>query len=375
MHVLAQYRAKVEEREAAVLSPYAELSSAHSRPFGAEDDHRLPYKRDVDRIVHSKAYARYVDKTQVVYLVDNDHVTHRSLHVQLVSNFARGIAEILGLNVDLVEAIALGHDVGHPPFGHEGEQYLCELSRDFGEGSFAHPWQSCRLYREIEPLNLGLAVYDGFLCHDGGMRDRVIRPKHGKTWELHYAELDKKHRTPGVNLAPATLEGCLVKLCDTMSYLMRDVEDAISLGVLTRDRVPETRLGRTNREFLARIAADIIRSSYGRDEIGVSEEVFADLKVLRTFNFKEIYQDPRIKVESGKIRRSYRILFETLLKDFEHRVEDSYIWGHFAHNKPKRYLDAVSPARMVIDFISGMTDGYFVKTLERLIVPQRIDLR
>ena len=129
----------------------------------------FPYKRDVDRIVHSKAYARYVDKTQVAYLVENDHITHRSLHVQLVSNFARGIAEILRLNLDLVEAIALGHDVGHPPFGHEGEGYLSSLSKEYGNGPFAHPWQSCRLLTDIEPLNLGLAVYDGFLCHDGGM--------------------------------------------------------------------------------------------------------------------------------------------------------------------------------------------------------------
>src|SRR3984957_3501716 len=155
--------------EESVLVPIASLSKNHSRYFGPEDDHRLPYKRDVDRIVHSKAYARYIDKTQVVYLVENDHITHRSLHVQLVSNFARGIAEILHLNLDLVEAIALGHDVGHPPFGHEGEEYLSALSQEFGAGHFAHSWQSCRLFMHVEPLNLGLAVYDGFLCHDGGM--------------------------------------------------------------------------------------------------------------------------------------------------------------------------------------------------------------
>ena len=124
-----EYRQHAEEREGKTLCSRAAFSKDHSRCMPLESDHRLPYRRDVDRIVHSKAYARYSDKTQVVYLVENDHITHRALHVQLVSNFARGIGEILQLNLDLVEAIALGHDVGHPPFGHEGEGYLSELSR------------------------------------------------------------------------------------------------------------------------------------------------------------------------------------------------------------------------------------------------------
>src|ERR1700722_2444663 len=148
------YRQEAEKREEQILHPKAAFSKQHQRYFGPEEDHRLPYKRDVDRIVHSKAYARYTDKTQVAYLVENDHITHRSLHVQLVSNFARGIAEILRLNLDLVEAIALGHDVGHPPFGHEGEGYLSKLSEEFLDLPFAHPWQSCRLFTEIESLNL-----------------------------------------------------------------------------------------------------------------------------------------------------------------------------------------------------------------------------
>src|ERR1700761_5229302 len=151
-NILLSYRKSAEEQEKAMLHPKAAFSSEHQRFSGAEDDHRLPYKRDVDRIIHSKAYSRYVDKTQVVYLVKNDHITHRSLHVQLVSNFARGIAEILRLNLDLVEAISLGHDVGHAPFGHEGEGYLSALSVEYDNGPFCHPLQSCRLFTEIEPL-------------------------------------------------------------------------------------------------------------------------------------------------------------------------------------------------------------------------------
>lgn len=137
--LLEQYRGSVEAWESSSLHPKASYSADHTRLIPEEIDHRLPYKRDVDRIVHSKANSRYADKTQVVYLVDNDHLTHRSIHVQLVSSFARGIAEILRLNTNLVEAIALGHDVGHPPFGHEGEKYLSDLSIKHGEGHFFPP--------------------------------------------------------------------------------------------------------------------------------------------------------------------------------------------------------------------------------------------
>jgi dGTPase len=372
--ILSDYRQTIEKNEVSSLHPKASFSKDHSRYFGTEDDHRLPYKRDVDRIVHSKAYSRYVDKTQVVYLVDNDHVTHRSLHVQLVSSFSRGIAEILKLNLNLVEAIALGHDVGHPPFGHEGEGYLSELSQEYGNGPFAHPWQSCRLFTEIEPLNLGLAVYDGFLCHDGGMSATKVFPRYGKSWEDHFADKKLKLEDPDKNILPGTLEGCLVKLCDTMSYLGRDIEDAISIGILARAQVPKTILGTSNREILSVLASDIIENSYGKDYIGISERAYEALVVLRKFNFQHIYRHPKLKVESKKIKRSYRMLFETLLEDFKKTRDESYLWKNYLLNKNETYLKQTSPVQSVVDYISGMTDSYFVRTLEKFIVPRRIEL-
>ncbi|MBN9379003.1 MAG: deoxyguanosinetriphosphate triphosphohydrolase [Chlamydiales bacterium 38-26] len=371
---LSNYRQIAIEREKSTLQASAAFSENHSRFQGAEDDHRLPYKRDVDRIIHSKAYARYADKTQVVYLVDNDHITHRSLHVQLVSSFARGIAEILRLNLDLVEAIALGHDVGHPPFGHEGENYLSKISEAHGHGVFAHPWQSCRLFTDIEPLNLGLAVYDGFLCHDGGMNSTILRPRIGKTWADHFEDKKIKLQDPDYNLIPATLEGCLVKLCDTMSYVGKDIEDAINLGILSRDQIPETMLGKTNREILRVLASDIITQSYEQDYISISEEAFASLKILRDFNFKHIYTHPRLKVESSKIKKSYEILFEMLLEDLEQRQEESFVWKNYVSSKSDSYKDQTQPIQMVIDYISGMTDSFFVRTFEKLLVPKRIEL-
>ncbi|MBS4167960.1 HD domain-containing protein [Parachlamydia sp. AcF125] len=368
------HRNFVEENEACYLHGHAALSKSHTRYFGAEQDHRLPYKRDVDRIVHSKAYARYVDKTQVVYLVKNDHITHRSLHVQLVSNFARGIAEILRLNLDLVEAIALGHDVGHPPFGHEGERYLSKLAQEYGLTAFAHPWQSCHLFTHIEPLNLGLNVYDGFLCHDGGMQGCVLKPHFGKSWEDHFKERNLKLKDPDFNIIPGTMEGCLVKLCDTISYLGRDIEDAIQLKILDRKMVPKTILGTSNGEILSFVARDIIKNSYGKDYIALSEEVFEALKLLRQFNFKHIYVHPLLKVESKKIQRSYRILLETLLNDHQKNRENSHLWSHFLHNKTESYRSQFSEIQQIFDYIAGMTDNYFVRTLQQLIVPMPIEL-
>lgn len=373
-NVLAHYRQIAEQKEEVFLFHKASFSKNHSRLEGPEEDHRMPYKRDVDRILHSKAYSRYVDKTQVIYLVDNDHITHRSLHVQLVSSFARGIAEILRLNLDLVEAIALGHDVGHPPFGHEGEGYLSELSIEHDNGPFSHPLQSCRLFTDIEPLNLGLAVYDGFLCHDGGMSGTILIPKFNKNWDDHFKDRKQKKNQPDTNFLPATLEGCLVKLCDTMSYLGRDIEDAINLGFLQREQVPKTFLGTTNREILGVLAADIIRHSYDKEYIAISEEAYEALHILRRFNFQHIYIHPKLKVESSKIKSSYRILFEHLLCNLNEQNEQSYLWKHFLHKRSDHYLAHTKPVQMVIDYIAGMTDNFFVRTLENVFVPSKIQL-
>jgi dGTPase len=372
--VLAEYRKSAELKEEQTFHPKAAFSKNHHRHDATEDDHRLPYKRDVDRIVHSKPFARYSDKTQVVYLVDNDHITHRSLHVQFVSNFARGIAEILNLNLDLVEAISLGHDVGHPPFGHEGEGYLSELSEEYGNGIFAHPWQSCRIFSEIEPLNLGLAVYDGFLCHDGGLSGLKVSPVFGKTWESHFEEKKTKLNYPDQNIFPGTLEGCLVKISDTISYIGRDIEDAVALKLIDRTQIPKTILGNNNGDILGTLARDVIKSSYNQDFISISEEVFSALKTLREFNFEHIYNHPKLKTESKKIKQGYRILFELLYEDLVKNQFSSYVWKNFSHNKLERYLENTKPAQMVVDFVAGMTDTFFINTLSSLIVPKRIKL-
>lgn len=332
------------------------------------------YKRDVERIIHSKAFRRYTDKTQVVYLVENDHLTHRSLHVQLVSSFARGLAEMLGLNVHLVEAISLGHDVGHPPFGHEGEGYLSELTQELGLGAFSHAHQSCRLLSEIEPLDLHFHVYDGFLCHDGGMRQNQAVPNLAKTWDDYARECRERTIEPEKDFRPATLEGALVKMCDTISYLGKDIEDAIHLGIIQREAIPETVLGKTNNQILTTCGRDLVEQSKGKGYIQLSEPVFKALKELRKFNFSHIYTDPRLKVESEKIRAGYRYLAEALASDFQKKGDESVLWKEFLHSKTESYRDGVKSEQQVVDFIAGMTDNYFMAKLKTLLIPQKIVL-
>ncbi len=361
-----------ELSEEGVLFARAAFSKNHSRQVPEDEDHRVPYKRDVDRIIESKAYARYVDKTQVVYLLPNDHISNRALHVQLVSNFARGIGEVLRLNTNLIEAIALGHDVGHPPFGHEGEGYLDALTMEFGVGHYAHPWQSCRLFTILEPLNLGLAVLDGFLCHDGGLRTSKLEPVFDKTWQDHEKELLLKKENPDVGLMPASLEGCLVKFCDTVCYLARDLEDAIRLGLIRREDVPRTQLGASGAEMKKNVASDLIEESLDRDYIACSPVVLEAINTIRTFNFERIYFHPKLKSESTKIERGYRYLFTMLLEDFKTHGTKSYLFEHYLRTKPEKYLQSWTGPQFVVDYISGMTDSYFIRTLENLVVPKCI---
>jgi dGTPase len=356
-----------------MIHPYAAKNEEVKRLHEEKACFWDPYRRDVEKIIHSKAFRRYSDKTQVVYLVENDHLTYRSLHVQLVSSFGRAIAERLGLNSDLVEAIALGHDVGHPPFGHEGEGYLSEISESLNLGCFSHSLQSCRLYREIEPLNLSLATYDGFLTHDGGLQSKTISSM-PKTWQLHFQECSERQKEPEKNLPPATLEGALVKLVDTVSYIGKDIEDALSLKLVDVRDVPKTSLGIDNEAILEKVAQDIVTCCSKENSISISDEVFEDLQTLRAFNFERIYVNQSLKVESHKIRSAYRYLFDTLLDDATKKGEDSELFRNFLHSKSASYCDGTPLHQQIIDYIAGMTDSYFISMLNRLIIPQKISL-
>ncbi|MBA7468649.1 Deoxyguanosinetriphosphate triphosphohydrolase-like protein [subsurface metagenome] len=220
-------------RRESLLSPRATRNAAYLRRSGHKLEEpviRPPFFRDADRIVHSKAYSRYIDKTQVFYLVQNDHITHRVLHVQLVSKIGRTIGRALGLNEDLIEAIALGHDIGHVPYGHLGEKFLDELCREHGIGGFRHNVQSVRFLDGVEDCDLTLQVLDGILCHNGEVHDRSLTVEGEAGWDSFAEKL--RRIGGGGDALPLTSEGCVVRCADSISYLGRDLQDALEVEVI-----------------------------------------------------------------------------------------------------------------------------------------------
>ncbi len=379
---LKNLRDHLDRLEEESLSPYATLSRDAVREVREErliSGHRQWFSVDADRILHSLAYVRYIDKTQVFSLIPNDHITHRVLHVQLVSKIARTIGRFLRLNEDLIEAIALGHDIGHPPFGHDGERYLSEICMEYGLPPFLHCVQGVHALRRLEKkgrgCNLSLQVLDGILCHDGELHAQSVRPDRDKTFETLNREVHLKQENPSINLRPMTLEGCVVRMSDVISYIGRDIEDAIRLGLLRRKDIPARAreiLGETNGTMVYTLVTDLIHWSLERDEIGFSEKVAQALDELRAFNMEKIYKNPIIKTESDKIRGLYKILFKSFIDDLHKNRRDSLIYTEYLNGMDESYVKKYPPEIIVRDFISGMTDAYFIRIGKNKLIPRSL---
>ena len=382
---LGELRRQLDREEEAWLSPYATRSSqARRRRFEERISrgHRLDFAVDADRILHSRAYTRYIDKTQVFYLVDNEHISHRVLHVQLLSKIARTIGRYLRLNEDLLEAIALGHDIGHPPFGHDGERILSELCQAHGIGPFLHSVQGVRFLERVEKrgrgLNLSLQVLDGILCHDGESHLERLAPEREKNFDHLEAEIRLKLARPETDLRPMTLEGCVVRLADTISYIGRDLEDAIILNLVRREELPPLvveRLGSTNGTIVYTLVTDLIGHSYQKNYVGYSPEVGEALRMLKAFNYERIYNNPRIKQETGKIGDLCADLFTRFLKDVREKRRHSPIWREFLDEMAPEYLAESEPAEVVRDFIASLTDAAFLRQCQELFFPKPLPLR
>ena len=361
----------LKEREAEILSPVATLSVAGVRRFHdarLEEGYRQTFSVDVDRILHSRAYTRYIDKTQVFYLIHHDHITHRVLHVQLVSKIARSIGRYLGLNEDLIEAIALGHDIGHTPFGHDGERFLSELCRASGIGDFHHNVQSVqfldRVERKGKGWNLCLQTLDGILCHDGEVHNQILKPERNKTFEMLENEMVLKKENPLPQLMPMTLEGCVVRMADTISYIGRDIEDAIRLNMIKRSDLPKESvdvLGNTNGTIVYHLVTDVINTSFQNTYIAFSQKISEALKRLKDFNLERIYMNPKIKKETDTIKTLFGILFEKYLDDIENENRSSVIFKGFLEDMSEDYIQNHCKEEIVRDFIAGMTDQYFLR--------------
>lgn len=366
---LLELKRALAEKEEGHLSPLAARSRDGVRRRGEErDDHRLPFATDTDRILHSRAYTRYIDKTQVFYLVRNDHITHRVLHVQLVSKIARTIGRFLGLNEDLIEAVALGHDIGHPPFGHDGEKLLDQLCREHGLPSFQHNLQSVVFLENIEKqgrgLNLTLQVLDGVMCHDGEIHQQMLQPDRSKTFADFDREFAAKQLDGKLELQPMTLEGCVVRLADTIAYIGRDIEDAIELGMISRGDIPAAcveALGNSNGSIVYRLVTDLIVGSIDNDRIAFSPGVSEALRHLKRFNYERIYLNPLIKQDKELIDACYRTLFCCYFDDLRRQRLDSPIFREFLEPMAPSYRELSGDAGVVRDFIAGMTDDYFLR--------------
>lgn len=361
----------LDDREQGHLSPLSAMSKNGTRrnqEAHLDKGYRQAFSVDVDRILHSLAYTRYIDKTQVFYLVKNDHITHRVLHVQIVSKVARTIGRFLRLNEDLIEAIALGHDIGHVPFGHEGEAYLSGLCKKAGIGNFRHNVQSIRFLDRLEKKgrgwNLCLQTLDGILCHDGETHTRKLEPDKNKTFEILDQNITELTTGSLHTVIPMTLEGCVVRMADTISYIGRDIEDGIRLGLIARSDLPENAvslLGETNGTIVYKLVTDLIATSYGNPYISFSPEISNALKLLKAFNYKNIYLNQRIKKNSKTVEEMFQYLFETSLEDLSNKNRSSRIYSNFLEDMSESYIESNSHPEIVRDFIAGMTDRYFIE--------------
>lgn len=355
------------------LSKYAAKSIDAIRFTSEPNDIRSPYFRDIDRIIHLLSFTRYGNKTQVYSFNEDDHISNRIVHVQLVSKIARTIGRALNLNEDLIEAIALGHDIGHTPIGHLGEMLLNEISQKELNEYFMHNVQSVRMYMDIEKNgegnNLTLQVLDGILCHNGEMLSNIYEPIN-KTKDQFQIEYNNcyKDKKGALKIKPMTLEGCIVRISDIIAYIGRDIDDAIRNNYLKRTAIPKTItniLGNSTKEIINNLIIDIIENSYDKPYIKLSDKVYQALNDLKKFNYQHIYAKSNNEEKVTYYRHVFTTLYHKYLKDVRTNNKDSEIYIVFLQYQHKHYIDNTNEKRRVIDFIAGMTDDYLIKCYDK----------
>ena len=340
---------------------------------------------DTEKILYLPFYNRYADKTQVFSLYKNDDITHRALHVQLVSRTARDIGRALGLNTDLIEAIALAHDLGHCPFGHLGEKILDKIYYEHAKRHFMHNVQSARILNTLCPVGVSLQTIDGVICHNGEFEVNGIHPfkKHEKridSFEKLNSIIDEaeiKGSEFVKKLMPSTLEGAVVRFCDMIAYIGKDRNDAYKLG-----------LGEycNNSEVIGTLTADIVQNSIDRDYIALSNEGFELLSSFKHENYDKIYANADTEKQFGNEKGgllfdAFSTLYNLFLNDLKANDENSPVYRHHItylvkHQKKDRreqyenaYLkkDELNLNRIVVDYIASMTDEYFVELSSLLL--------
>lgn len=330
---------------------------------------RTAFIRDIDKIIHCPYYNRYADKTQVFSFYKNDDITRRGLHVQLVSRIARTIGKALNLNLDLIEAIALGHDIGHTPFGHAGERFLDELLFEHTGRHFSHNIHSVRVLDKIFPYNISLQTLSGIASHDGEMELSEYHPKALEGFEefdnlIEGCYLDKKNVK---KLVPSTLEGCVMRISDIIAYLGKDRQDAERAHIISNRDFDSGTIGTYNAEIINNLIVNIIENSYGKPYIKMDEKHFDALKKAKADNYQLIYKKDEVEEKlNNVVKPMMQELYEKLLEDLEKDNRTSPIFTHHidfvnsAHYKREAPYGKTENNQIVTDYIASMTDDYFI---------------
>ncbi len=362
------------DRAAGRRNPYAFRDEDIVRRSARDHDRatlvRPAFERDIEKIINIPAYNRYADKTQVFSFVENDDICRRALHVQLVARVARSISSLLGLNTALAEAIALGHDLGHTPFGHAGEKFLSTCYHARTGRFFNHNVQSVRVMDRLYRRNISLQTLDGALCHNGEFAKQELSIGSLGSFD----ELDElveaciaDEATIG-SLRPSTLEGCVVRMSDMIAYLGKDRNDALDMGVIgSFDAFEGDYIGKSNVSILSNMIVDIVNHSYGCDRIRMSAEAFRDVKRAKEQNYALIYRREGMSDEhADMMQEMFEELYGRLLDDLQRKDGSSPVFKHHVDYLARKsrsitrenYLRE-DPNTIVVDYISSMTDSYF----------------
>ena len=330
---------------------------------------RPPFVHDIDKIMHCPYYNRYTDKTQVFSLIRNDDITRRSLHVQLVSRVARTIGRALHLNLDLIEAIALGHDIGHPPFAHAGEVYLDELYRQYTGRRFSHNIHSVRVLDQIFPFNISLQTLSGIAGHNGEIELAEYRPEPVESFAQFDEIIERcyQDKRQANLLQPSTLEGTVVRISDIIAYLGKDRQDAARVGVLEESAFDNTHIGTINAEIINNLIVNLVENSYGKPYLKLDQQHFQALKAAKRENNSLIYQNAAKQAKLDTIVRPMMAeIYGQLLDDLQNSRTNSPIFTHHIHYINQSHYPRVTPYlqtepnQLVVDYIASMTDDYFI---------------
>ena len=330
---------------------------------------RPPFVHDIDKILHCPFYNRYTDKTQVFSLIKNDDITRRSLHVQLVSRIARTIGAALGLNLDLIEAIALGHDIGHPPFAHSGESYLCQLYHQHTGRYFFHNVHSVRVLDVMFPYNISLQTLHGIATHNGEVEMMRYEPQPIGSFEEFDRMMERCYTEPGYanTIVPGSLEAIVVRISDIIAYLGKDRQDADRAGVVDESMFSNPDIGSINAEIINNLVVNIIENSYGKPYIGLDERHFKALVQSKAANYRMIYNyaAPKANLEHTA-KPMMEEIYGQMLDDLRAGNQYSPIFTHHLDYLSKIHYKRSTPYeheeynQIVVDYIASMTESYFV---------------